>query len=729
MIDPARVDFTNTPISGKRPKFTYAAVNSQPSTPPLVSLITTLSADSGFLAETAASVFGQSMQQWEWIVAGSLDSSHSKELVCLGREERRVRIVTLSDASGLRNDEAARLARAPVIAFLSCGDLLEPTALEKLSWFLDSHRELSLARAYIVGFGSSNHRLLREANGDRDFVMFRRSALIDGETIQNSSQANRRSTVPEFLSWLRTAGDQNERNIHCQADQISASTHKRRLLMLAPHFEIGGADKFNLDLIECLQRQHGYEVSVVTTRSSAHRWRARFEHLTPDVFTLHTFLHVEDYPRFVSHLIESRKPDTVLITNCRTGYECLPLFRMRTKPSFVDYLHIEDADPQGYPQLSLNYAAFLDATIVSSEHMKRKLVEAGRDGSQIQLATTNIDPRIWDRSRFEPDLLRTKYGVPAGVPVITFAGRLCSQKQPDVMARVIRTIRDRGLDFVCLVAGDGEYVPWLQKFIQQHDLQQLKLLGARQTEEVAEILAISDILFLPSADEGIALTLFEAMSMGVTPVAADVGGQRELVSGDCGVLVQHGASETTAYANALERLLKDRESRVSMGARSRSRILAHFTLDKMGETMAQIFDCAAKTSTFNPAFADVPGDSKGRAGAEQPGVPARFWSTLLFVSSPRNLALKLRNLALLARIFLNPDQRLLLNESFDARYYLAHQPDVRARGICPLLHYSLAGYREDRLPTAHFDETGREGPDPQIPVNPLLWSIAHGVPI
>ena len=50
------------------------------------------------------------------------------------------------------------------------------------------------------------------------------------------------------------------------------------------------------------------------------------------------------------------------------------------------------------------------------------------------------------------------------------------------------------------------------------------------SDQVRDILAIADVYFMPSESEGIALTLFEAMSMGVPPVAANVGGQEELVA-------------------------------------------------------------------------------------------------------------------------------------------------------------------------------------------------------
>jgi glycosyltransferase involved in cell wall biosynthesis len=490
-------------------------------------------------------------------------------------------------------------------------------------------------------------------------------------------------------------------------------SQKRRLLMLAPHLEIGGSDKFNLDLIECLQRDHAYEVSIITTRSSPHRWREHFERLTPDIFALHTFLLVEDYPQFISNFIQTRKPDTVLIANSRIAYQLLPLLRTANGPSFVDYLHMEDWDEQGYPRLSLNYASYLDSTIVSSEHLKKRLTEKGGDPNRIQVATTNIDPRLWDRSRFDQSSIRAKYGVPEGVPVIAYVARLCRQKQPDVMANVLKAIRDRSLEFVCLVAGDGDYRPWLEKFIKKHHLDEIKLLGAIPSDQVRELLAISDVYFMPSESEGIALTLFEAMSMGVPPLAANVGGQAELVATDCGILIEPGTSQIEEYADALERMLTSRELRKSMAARSRSRIRDRFTLDEMGNRMAELLECAARNSTFDPKTVPQTIAPVQKSHGRLPG----FATTALLVLSPRNIRLKFKNLCLLGSTFLDPAKRLRLAEAFDARYYLSHNPDLKARGVAPLIHYVLQGYLEERLPSPHFDAPSRDG------VNPMLWRI------
>ncbi len=65
-------------------------------------------------------------------------------------------------------------------------------------------------------------------------------------------------------------------------------------------------------------------------------------------------------------------------------------------------------------------------------------------------------------------------------------------------------------------------------------------VGALPNPRLRDLMAAADILFLPSAWEGIAQSIYEAMAAGLVVVGADVGGQRELVTPDCGYLLSPG---------------------------------------------------------------------------------------------------------------------------------------------------------------------------------------------
>ena len=545
----------------------------------------------------------------------------------------------------------------------------------------------------------------------------------------------------------------------------------KRLLLIVPYFELGGADKFNLDLIRSLQEEHNYQVTVAATLPGRHPWRHNFEALTPDVFTLNTFLPVREHARFLEYLIRSRDYDAVLVANSQAGYQMLPFLRTAcAKPAFADYLHMEQEDWRsgGYARDSLDFAPLLDVTIVASQHLKDWMVARGGDASRISVCTINVDPQLWDRSRFDAPALRAKYGVPPDLPVLAYAARFCDQKRPELLAKVVKRLKARGARFVCLAAGGGELFSNVEDFVKANRLDELRLLGTRSNQEVREILAIADIYFMPSKMEGIALAIYEAMAMGTVPVSAAVGGQSELVTPDCGVLVPPAPDEAEAYTAALLDLLSNPEKRHNMALRCRERIRAHFSLRDMGARMAALLRQAPASRPFHLATAletwqNSPAgqahrrDSVAMEDRSPIGFPneteylamlslgARLacgnllvlpqllkqsgigWpevrSSLAMALSPRRFVSKTRNLFLLARVLASEDARHLFLTEFDAGYYRFAYDDVRRARVIPILHYALIGHAEHRQPFELFDDYEFSGVPPGI--NPLLWRSLH----
>jgi glycosyltransferase involved in cell wall biosynthesis/Tfp pilus assembly protein PilF len=368
-----------------------------------------------------------------------------------------------------------------------------------------------------------------------------------------------------------------------------------RLLFLVPHFELGGADKFNLDLIRQLQRQHGYEITVVATRRSPNPWLHEFESLTPDVFILPNFLQPFDFPLFLRYLITSRQPDVACISNSMLGYQLLPCLRTAfPKLPFVDYLHMEQEEwmAGGYPRYSLHQRHQLARTAVSSQHLKSWMSKRGADGQRIDVCSTNIDSELWRRERFNPKDIARKWNLDLTAPLVLYAGRICEQKQPRIFAQVVKRVVRQDPSVTFLVAGDGPDLPWLMEFSKKEALPQLRFLGAVANEEIAELLAVADIFFLPSQWEGISLALFEAMAMGVVPVSAVVGGQAELVTPDTGILVQRGANEVPDYTNALLRLLRSPEQRRRLATAARDRVVRLFPIRDLGRRLHESFIAA-----------------------------------------------------------------------------------------------------------------------------------------
>ena len=95
------------------------------------------------------------------------------------------------------------------------------------------------------------------------------------------------------------------------------------------------------------------------------------------------------------------------------------------------------------------------------------------------------------------------------------------------------------------------------------------------------------IFVMPSRDrEGLPKAVIEAMSQGVAPIVTRVGGMPELVvDGECGLVIKPNSPEQLAAA--IISLATDRERATLLGARARTRLAEHFTLDAtVAETRA-----------------------------------------------------------------------------------------------------------------------------------------------
>lgn len=408
------------------------------------------------------------------------------------------------------------------------------------------------------------------------------------------------------------------------ANPLARREGRKRLLLIVPWLRMGGADKFNLDLIRYLttRAQPGYDVTIATTLPGS-PWLPEFARWTPDVFILDHLTRPQGYAAVLRHLIASREPDVVMISNSQHGYGLLPYLRAcHPEPVYVDFNHMEEPHWQngGHPRTGMGYQEQLDLNMVVSGHLKRWMVEQGAEEERVAVCHINADPVT-----FRPDMptrtrVRAELGIPERATVILYAARLCPQKQPRVFAETMRLLAAErpSEDFVALVAGDGEMTAELEELLRVHGVLcegttrwvdgdeapesadtppadvfsnacgRVRMLGSVAAGRMPELMAAADVFFLPSLWEGIALSIYEAMAAGLAVVGADVGGQTELVTQECGVLMRMPSprdecEEARGYARVLGELLEDPERVRTYGAAARRRIVEHFELDKMGE--------------------------------------------------------------------------------------------------------------------------------------------------
>jgi glycosyltransferase involved in cell wall biosynthesis len=108
-------------------------------------------------------------------------------------------------------------------------------------------------------------------------------------------------------------------------------------------------------------------------------------------------------------------------------------------------------------------------------------------------------------------------------------------------------------------------------------------------QRAGDLIGGFDLFVLPSRNEGLPVTVMEAMLAGVGIVATDVGAVREeLTDGETGRIV--APEDPIALAKAIDELLGDPARRAELGRRAREAALVRFTVEATVARYCELYD-------------------------------------------------------------------------------------------------------------------------------------------
>lgn len=186
------------------------------------------------------------------------------------------------------------------------------------------------------------------------------------------------------------------------------------------------------------------------------------------------------------------------------------------------------------------------------------------------------------------------YNVPAQAmpanPTLVCVGRLCEQKGQMLLVEAAKRLRDDGVDFQLVLAGDGEMRADIETLINQYALQaNIKITGWISSDAVRSHILDAQALVLPSFGEGLPVVIMEAMSLRRPVISTYIAGIPELVKpSENGWLCAAGDVEDLACAMR-EALTMPRACLQKMGDAARELVIQRHNVDieaaKLGELM------------------------------------------------------------------------------------------------------------------------------------------------
>jgi len=229
-----------------------------------------------------------------------------------------------------------------------------------------------------------------------------------------------------------------------------------------------------------------------------------------------------------------------------------------------------------------------DRLIAVSPEVRDELVAlhvAPRERFSVVRLGIELEPRVHFEG--DPAEVRRRHGIPEGKFVVGWFGRMTAVKRTDDLLTMLAGVRERGVDALLLLVGDGDDRERLEQ--RAHDLglaRSCLFLGYQ--EDVAPWYAICDAVVLTSASEGTPVTIIEALAAGRPVVATKVGGVPDVVDeGETGFLVR--PHDTHALAERLEILAGDPVRRRAMGDLGRARMLERYAVERLVEDVDALY--------------------------------------------------------------------------------------------------------------------------------------------
>ena len=182
--------------------------------------------------------------------------------------------------------------------------------------------------------------------------------------------------------------------------------------------------------------------------------------------------------------------------------------------------------------------------------------------------------------------------IPDGRPLVLFAGRLMWEKGVGDFVEIARKLKERGVDARFVIV--GRTVPNNPSSLTRSQME--KWAGQGDIEwwgyqsDMASVLSQCSVFCYPSKyREGVPKVLLEAAAVERPLVVSDINGCREVVkNGVQGLLCAPG--DISAFADAIESLVEDREECERMGREGRKKIVEEFDVKIVVRSTMNIYD-------------------------------------------------------------------------------------------------------------------------------------------
>jgi spore coat protein SA len=308
------------------------------------------------------------------------------------------------------------------------------------------------------------------------------------------------------------------------------------------------------------------------------------------------------YDRGVADIISQVKPDLVHVNN----RPLLALYLKEHLPRIPLILHMHNLynilGKRERPAIGtcIPVEAFVGCSRFVVETEKNRL---GAGATAHLLVYNGVDPEVfrpWWEQEAAAQAVRTRYGVPDG-PAVLFVGKIRESKGVGVLLTAMEEVWRTSPQTPLVLVGGTEFgrgritrqTPFLKTLQERLEKARGPVIwtGFIPPSQVAQAYLLGHILAAPSQiPEGLPLVVLEASASGLPIITTEMGGIPEFVVDGVNGLLMTRHDAAAELADKICNLLADTAQRRRLGEQGRSRVLEHFSWEKIAQRLETVYD-------------------------------------------------------------------------------------------------------------------------------------------
>ena len=178
--------------------------------------------------------------------------------------------------------------------------------------------------------------------------------------------------------------------------------------------------------------------------------------------------------------------------------------------------------------------------IFTNSIKNKKLIEKIGVNTKIEISPIGVNDELF----FPVNTLecRKKLNLPNEKKILVSVGSFVEVKGQKYLIDAVKEILKYRNDILCILVGGGRLKRNLRKRIKKLGLSKyIKLIDKQKQHKIPLWINSSDIFVLPSLNEGMPDSMFEALACGKPFVGTKVGGIPEVINNEIGLLVEPGS--------------------------------------------------------------------------------------------------------------------------------------------------------------------------------------------